>query len=884
MSLYEELKRRGYSFRQHLEEESWTRRKLTVVDLDDAQRAALEAGGADELKRVLASQGLWSFPAPDIEKPLTVQADVVLAQGGRPTATVIAPDSPGALNEMASELIDAVHERFGVTLPFIHDGESDLGLLQSQHVVVFGGSHESPFAMDMALRYQTGFVDAAVPGDDGWVVTTHAGLDASGYNVAQIAASPSRREEAMSCLRESIAHDENRIGLRHTHRIRPGREMREHFPPWGAFAAALPRGIPQLAGRDTHAPQDPVALADLLSEGLHSGGPDVNLVNNQPIDIAVKSTRYYQMSGDPRALQLFRELLFRLADYYLKTPEGASYPSDLDFRLGHLILYYARLEHDPVFADEERLILANLLLACTRSVYEYTLKCWPIKPDEPTRHNHETFAARSLLFAADYFARYGIPDVEDWRRRADAVFSGGMWHRFKQSENANLYEQFAFEHGATYSAFTGRKFDLFDPDCLRWAAMRNVVTTDNFFRPVDYGDAGLRMRNDLTDILPTILTSQRHDPTLQWYSHEAFARNRHYLLPRVAGMPGLRRGDPGATAQTGAAPSSNAWELVPLDAEFAKTYCPEFPQAYAFDKLAFRTGWTDDDQYVLLEGVGNQAISHGHNEVNGIVRLNHLGRHWVVSNGYGRRAGVTNVRDSFNTRVRGPEDHNMLVLRRGGEIVRGLPVCSALLQRGQTGDIAFATGALLGYDGTDWLRTLIIVAGRFVLVIDRVNVVQPGLENAHVEWSCLGNATPMDGGFRLDQQGVFMDVTSDSCWPAELGVADQSSDWKAVLESGEYPYATFPLARLVFEMPNVEAGQTSCLATLFAASRPNDAAYRVSEPEPGLIRVAGPHGQASKMRVDDGDLSVQAAGSSLEVRFAASPEAPRPLRAFSAGP
>ncbi|MBI2950554.1 hypothetical protein HYY27_00595, partial [bacterium] len=293
----------------------------------------------------------------------------------------------------------------------------------------------------------------------------------------------------------------------------------------------------------------------------------------------------------------------------------------------------------------------------------------------------------------------------------------------------------------------------------------------------------------------------------------------------------------------------------------------------------FRTGWGEEDHYLLFEGVGNQKVSHSHNELNGIVRLNHLGRHWVVSNGNGRRAGVTNVNVSFNTRIRGPEDHNMLVLRRDGETVRDLPVCCALLQRGQSGLLAYATGALIGYGGTDWFRTLLVVAGRFVLVLDRVRVRAPGLEAGHVEWNCLGRATAREGGFRLDQKGVFMDILSDSGWKAEGGVADQSADWKAVLEGGRYPYATFPLTRLTFRMPAVEG--TWRLATLLTATRLPEAACRVREPEPGLVRVEALDEDLPGVRVEDGDLSVQAGGRSLEVRFRDLPEVPDALRAFS---
>ena len=872
MSLYEALQRRGYSFRQHLEEEGWTRRKLTVVDLDDPQRDALEHGGVNGLRQILDEQDLWSFPALDIEKPLSIQSDVVLAQSGHPTAIVVAPGSQGPANLMAREFIHNINQQFGVKLTLLEDSGADLDLLRSQDIIVFGGSHENQFAMDMALRYQACFVDATVPGDDGWIVTTHVGLDAFKHNVMQIAASPSRRNEALAYMLQNAAADGDQVVLRHTHHVSPGREMSELMPSWEKFTAGLPGSVPRLQGQSVEAPQNPAALADLLSVGFDSGGPDVNIYNVAPIDIAVRSARYYQLSGDVRALELFRELLFRLADYYLKTPDGASYPSDLDFRIGYLTLYYSRLEHHQVFSEEDRLILANLLLSCIRSIYEYTLKCWPINPDEPTRHNHETFAALSLLFAADYFKRYGVPYVDDWRARADLVFSGDLWNRFKQRENANHYEQYAFEHAAVYSAFTGRKLDLFNQDSLRWASIRQVITTDNFFRPVDYGDAGISMKSGTNDTLVTIVSSRWDDPALRWYSHESFERQHHYLpLPL-----GIRR------TYDGASPQARVWELLPLDPGFMEQFCPGFPEEYAFDKLVFRTGWSDDDHYVLFEGVGNQEISHSHNELNGITRLNHLGRHWIVSNGYGRLAGLTNVARSFSTRVRGPEDHNMLVLKRDGQIVSELPVCNALVQRGQAGDLGFATGALLNYAGTDWFRTLFILADLFVLVIDRIHIVQPGLEAGHVEWNCPGKAAMHEGGFRLDQQGVFMDVDSDSGWLTQTGIADRSADWKRILESGAYPYAKFPLTKLIFHLPGVEAGRWLCLNTLLAATHLAEPAYRVNEPEHGLICVESLHNGLPDLCMDDQDLSVSVTASRLEVRFDPKPNLPEALRDWSA--
>jgi len=53
MPLYDAMKMRGYTFRQHLEEECWGWQEPTVVDLDTVQRDALKHGGVKGLKEHL---------------------------------------------------------------------------------------------------------------------------------------------------------------------------------------------------------------------------------------------------------------------------------------------------------------------------------------------------------------------------------------------------------------------------------------------------------------------------------------------------------------------------------------------------------------------------------------------------------------------------------------------------------------------------------------------------------------------------------------------------------------------------------------------------------------------------------------------------------------
>lgn len=876
MSLHDALKERGYTFRQHLEEEGWGMRKLTVVDLSEAQQQALTQGGLDALRAQLDRDGLWTFPAFDIEQPLPRSQDLVLAENDAACTSIVAPGDDEGLRALGQSLAKTIKQRHGIQLHLLDDTEAKPELLETEHLILIGGAHENRLAMELALRHRTLFVDATVPGEDGWIVTTHTGLHASGHNVAQLSASTAHRDTAMACLLDAIAAEEGRTLLRHTHRIEQGRLMREHLPTWESYAGRLPNRIAQLKGRQYESTTEPVALATLIGEGLHSGGFEKNMANSAPIQMAIESARYYQLSGDERALRLCRELLFQIADYYLKTPEGASYPSDLDFPLGQLIRYYAQFEHHPIFSDEDRLILANLLLSCSRSIYEYSEKQWPVEPEQTTRHNHETFPALSLLYAADYFSRYDLPYVKDWLGYVERVFhrSSRFWHRGKQKENARGYEPAVFVHACAYSAFHGHGLSLFGEGCLKQLVQRMQITADNFLRATDYGDSRPEMK-PTSPAIARLLATADDDPATQWFAAADITRRplSAYLDgdPLIKEYPGLRQRLPDSPPATG------EWELAPLDEVFRSEYAPEFPTAYAFDKLAFRTGWNDEDHYLLLEGIGNKTVSHSHNELNGIVRINHLGRHWIVSNGYGRPAGDSNAATSFRSRIRGPEDHNMLVLQRDGEIVHDLPMCCAMLQRGRDGQMLYTTTALLGYSGVNWFRTLLIYANAYVLVIDRMQINEPGLDSAHVEWNAIGDINAQPQGFRLAQQGVFMDVLSDSGWDVRQDISDRSASWQRTLTSDAYPYANFPLKKLIYTVPSFEAGQSHALATLLAATTEAKPAYTIAQPEPGHIRIEGAH-EAKNVQMNDGDLAVGITHGACEVRFAHMPAVPEALR------
>lgn len=885
MNIQDVLQRRGYPIRQHLEEEGWGWRKLTVVDLDHVQSDALKYYGVPGLRKLLDEQfyrppwGLFTFPSLHIEQPLRRIVDATLtwdAVDRVVVASIVAPADHTPLWAWAHEIAAEIHLRAGVKLPIFDARKVDIDLVNRSNVILLGGSHENALAMKLALKHRTFFADATVPGDDGWLVTTHCGLNRFQHLIMQACSGESTRNDATTCLLDAIVISESSATLRHTHRVVPGKVMAQHFPSYETFVASLPARMTQTADRSIGDDTDPASVSRVLALGLDSGGLAKNLHNGAYLDVTLEVARHYQLSSDHRSLSLFRELLFRLTEYYLLTPGGASYPSDLDFRLGPLILYYARFEHDPIFDDEDRLILCNMLLSCTRAAHEYARKVWPISPTDRSRHNHPTFKALTLLYAADYFSRFDLPFTKDWLAYSDAVMDCDVWTRSKMNENGRLYEPFVYEHAACHALFTGRGLGAFSPGVLENITRRQITTTDNFLRGVDYGDTMLSMTHADSMTAALMATDETPSPirdACRWFVAEGFARKPAYLPLAFRDFPGIR------TASDAASPISDQWEFEPLDPDFLRKVSPQFPSEFAFDKLALRTGWRDEDQYILIEGVG-EKVAHAHHEAGGIVRLNHLSRHWAVSNGYGRRAGITDAIKAFSSREIGPEDHNMLVLRRGEEVVRDLPM-AAMLGHGNAGAFRHATTALLGYAGVNWFRTIIVLLNQYVLVLDRINVVDDGLAQAHIEWNLLGEPADLPHGCRLNQHSVFMDVSSPSGWRCERTISDQSACWKRELGSGAYPYASFPLTKLRFHLPNRSAGTAAANGTLLHAHH-SQPSHEMSQPEPGVLEITGNHATASGSHELSAGVRLTTNSGRAQVRFELQPALPASLSMYGA--
>lgn len=862
----------GYKIRKHIQEIGWDKRKLTVIDLNAEETEFLNNNGPEEFEKRLNGEECFIFPALEITKPLNLTMQTYLADASGNKAIIVIPKDCPHLEQAAKQLSGKISEQYKIKLEMLYDKDITYDQLSSANSIVFGGAHENLIAKQLSYRAY-GFIDATIPGPCGIAVTTHVDVTPFNRNFIQLAGDEQTIQQAVNCLIEKIVRGKDKTYIDFIHWIKPGPEMKEHLPILTEYLYSFfeKRYSGPLEIIEPPLSSDPEQAAEQLARTLDCGGVEKNYYNVLPVIAGSISAEHAVISGDNWGLLFFKHMIFRFMDYYLNMPEGASIPGDFDFHLGNFVKYYRLAETFSIFTDQERVMCANFLLACTRTVFNYNQNHWKVEPDQKVRHNHQTFPAKTFLVCANYFDRYGIRDVEVWRKEAELIFSGEIFNRSKHRENANLYEYFVPSHAAEYSLYSGN-LSNFDTGAFVRSARRAVIASDNFFRPTDYGDASVSMDPVINDILVNLIACHSEDPELEWFSRRCFEASPDYITRSTCTLSGLRMN------RQGKKPECGRWERAELDKYFHRDYASEVSIEYTFDKMALRSGWEEKDQYILLEGVGNSTISHSHNETNSIVRYNHKGRHWLVSNGYGKPIGELNVSKSFEGRQRGPADHNMLVFEQTDDDAAVIPpFCSILLYSGASGNLNYLTSVLPNYNGVNWYRTIIAMLDEFLFVIDRIDLCGMNMAKGHIEWNSLGDLTTTDYGWRLNQKGVYMHVSNVSEWESFTGETP-SWDWKKVMDNGDYPFASFPVKKIGFRLPRDGNNDVVMLCSLFSVTESEKPKHILQEISSGQYQIAGVTASDTPISIEESDLKIEMKDDVCDVIISKTADLPEKLK------
>ncbi|MGD9518145.1 MAG: PQQ-binding-like beta-propeller repeat protein [Armatimonadota bacterium] len=721
-------------------------------------------------------------------KPLVRETSLVVA--GNPASLVVAP--PG--DEWASAahaFIDAVAQATGITL----------ALRQVASVPELVKQGKMPYdAADTTTNLDASLWGGAPPQVDG-VPVTPVLLG----NVADTAA-----------LLYLYSHDY--CAPDHFYPGAGGYEVRTVHDPWGKGINALVLGCSDAAGaaaaiealRPSLAQKakpgtlvlPPTLLVRLTGEATRRYG---SLVTTSPAqgflerekEIAERELstgvhtglwshvanvgQNYVRSGHSDYARAFVWLVKRAYEHYQSKPGtyGGPWGMDADFTIHRVIPAWDGVEEDPSITDEERWEVTQIL---HQWVSEDGLpKAAGTVASTVPRHNHQTFPALGLLYAADYFGKYYATfDSQEWLATADACF-GRQARMFKPHEDCNGYQWLTLGHLAHY-CLARPAFAYFQPSPL-WdealaaaAAPRRLWgTVSNAERDADYAVLGM-------DSFGYSTTYGDTGAYVGWWSELEFLHRVNFVL-RDAGYQWViqkkveRSGRQALGQYAVILPAEEPLRLsgavaFPLDGNWWKAYSGEDapPLTSAVDKVVLRHGFAEDSGYVLLDALNPGG--HRHYDGNSVSRWCARGRIWLADADYFRAE---------------PQVHSTVIVLRDG-LATALPNLARCGHVANLPNLGVSETILEKYNGVDWHRWLFLLKDGTLLVADRFVARRAGDYSFRVYWQLLGDLQTGESWADLHQAGQWVRLAFPA--DAHLIITDDEAcgrNWAG------YPYIERPV-------------------------------------------------------------------------------------------
>lgn len=326
------------------------------------------------------------------------------------------------------------------------------------------------------------------------------------------------------------------------------------------------------------------------------------------------------------------------------------------------------------------------------------------------RQNHGLVPALALMYAADYFQRHhpDLPEPAEWLRVARQVFApyqsswkpicDGLCHAWYVSQP--LIQEYA----------------LLDPEHRHFAAGGARLAADCAVAVVN--NQGWMPSAGDSD-LPWALPGPSLRIAAEWYRDGAYAfvhnRAPEFLRLRAGEVASPTRAFDVGLAET--APPTPLITVVPMDplvydvwshhpelASGVTDTPPAVPIGSCFDKLAVRTGWGVDDDYLLIDGLGGG--SHSYADAASILDYARFGLSCIVC--------------EDNLVWSAPEHHSMVTVTRDGQMgpVPSFPALEA--SEADADGNAYLRIVLPGFAGADWVREICLRRGRCLVVHDTV--------------------------------------------------------------------------------------------------------------------------------------------------------------------
>ncbi|HJN17142.1 MAG TPA: hypothetical protein QGH10_16670, partial [Armatimonadota bacterium] len=457
----------------------------------------------------------------------------------------------------------------------------------------------------------------------------------------------------------------------------------------------------------------------------------------------------YHRTGDPLALEAYRELMLAMLEYYATDEtinEQGMRRYDNDFRDAStftVAITWDLVEESGAFTDQERLDITNLMIRLALECELY--QGWD-RPDsyekwsanEDIVHNHNTFPALGAYFLGNYMLRhYGLAHAEKWLTVAHGIFNGQK-HVSKPLEDAAAYQWLPIIHTMIYSLAEGDT-TFFDEGHAREAAQVAMMVMDNAGYQSAFGDhSAYKASSGISQMLKPIAWHYK-DPEILWMAGHAAVEGSYLLGQRYNAdfEPEPPTSHAGVTVS----------KLPKLCYDYAAR-SPQYPTApnvpweATFDKIALRGGIERDDEYLLLDGFGRGT--HMHFDTNAIIRYAAGGEPLLVDGEYIKNA---------------PKYHNSMVIIRDGR-AELTPTVARLVEAKGDGGTAHTRSTIEDYNGADWTREILWVRGEYFVVSDLITAREAGDYTLRCCWRPWGD-TSLDGSvLTVDHKPMRMQIVN----------------------------------------------------------------------------------------------------------------------------
>lgn len=520
------------------------------------------------------------------------------------------------------------------------------------------------------------------------------------------------------------------------------------------------------------------------------------------------------LTADAGFAELYHLLMVGYTDFLLAHPSEATDQLNNNRNMWtngeELISVWAMMETTDLFSDAERaaVLEAMQLTFAANSNDGYLHSAEPEAP----RWNHEAYPALSLVAGASYFRRHhDLPEADEWYELGDRIFQGST-SVISLDEGADYLMHLPIIT-MDYAMLTGQYEFL--TRTLRPSVDLHVLMIDNGGSMVGggdvypYGYSGVYSwgHSQVMHAAAWLFPDPIYGLLLERARTGPFSNNRHSDLANPLHRYQVDGGEsPDQDQEDLAPPAVRAYPVEEGVYSYVTEERPsEVDRERTFHKMAFRAGLEVDAPTLMVDGFAGGR--HNHQDSNTII-------------GYTARSRILLTDRDYMENT--PEHHSGLVVVRDG-VQSVKPEFAAIDWVADVDGASMSRSRLVGWNGTDWTRTVFTGDGSFHLVLDEVDFTEAGSYLVKNQWQTLGVGEVDGARYRCWQNSATM--TIDSMDASVLSTVDRYGHFQKYYRSTnpyEYADAETVLSQVYDEAPRTAGDRLSFVNVIATSSSDSD--------------------------------------------------------------